>query len=62
MPSASDPTNEQPAGDSTNKRRRMYSDLRERAERQRRRHQEFIERIVQQEKERRRRSFRRHPG
>jgi hypothetical protein len=44
---------------STSEQRRMYRELRERTERQQRQRQQVIERLVQQQRERRLRSFRR---
>jgi nucleosome binding factor SPN SPT16 subunit len=56
MPPTSDATDNH--GNSTSKRRR-YRDLRERTERQQRRREEFIERLAEQQRERRLRSFQR---
>jgi hypothetical protein len=49
----------QPSAQGASERGRIYRDLRDRAERQQRRRRQVIERLVQQQRERRIRSFRR---
>ena len=58
MPPASDATDKQDVGNPTRERQQRYQELRDRAERQQHRREQFIERLAQQQRQRRLRSFR----